>query len=372
MASTVCFAFPATILMVMLFLEKQVPAVARGENTSDVYVYKRPDVEANFLAWVARVGNAYAEENLRAQPAAISQDKAKAQTIVVDQGGKGSYKTIQAAVDSIPAKNNQRVIIQISAGTYREKVKIPSSKPFITFQGAGAGSTTISWGDTASSSGSTFLSATVAINSDYFIAKDIGFTNTAPAPPPGAVGRQAVALRISGDKAAFYRCNFYGAQDTLYDDKGRHYFSNCFIQGSIDYIFGDGLSIYSGCELHSIASSFGSLTAQKRGSGGEDTGFSFVNCKITGSGTLYLGRAWGPYSRVVYSFTYMDNIITPGGWNDFGVANRQETVFYGQYKCSGPGADESNRVTWSHELTDAQAAPFQSISFIQGQQWLQS
>ncbi|KAJ7559440.1 hypothetical protein O6H91_04G085400 [Diphasiastrum complanatum] len=63
-----------------------------------------------------------------------------------------------------------------------------------------------------------------------------------PAPPPGAVGRQAVALRISGDKAAFYRCNFHGAQDTLYDDKGRHYFSNCFIQGSIDFIF---VSIYS-------------------------------------------------------------------------------------------------------------------------------
>ncbi|KAJ7559877.1 hypothetical protein O6H91_04G106500 [Diphasiastrum complanatum] len=367
MAKAVCFAFPI-ILIVMLFSEKQVTAVA---NTSDVYLYTRPEIEANFLAWVARVGLT-AEGSLRAEPAETNQVKAQAQTIFVDQGGTRGFKTVQAAVNSIPDGNNQRVTIQISAGTYSEKVNIPSSKPFITLQGAGGGSTTISWGDTASSSGSTFSSATVAINSDNFIANDIGFANTAPAPPPGAEGRQAVALRITGDKAAFYRCNFYGAQDTLYDDKGRHYFSNCFIQGSIDFIFGDGLSMYKGCELHSIASTIGSLTAQKRGSGGEDTGFSFVNCKVTGSGVLYLGRAWGPYSRVVYSFTYIDNIITPGGWNDFGIANRQQTVFYGQYKCSGPGSAENNRVTWSHELTDAQAAPFQSISFIQGQQWLQS
>jgi pectinesterase len=59
------------------------------------------------------------------------------------------------------------------------------------------------------------------------------------------VGRQAVALRISGDKAAFYNCKFYGAQDTLYDHKGRHYFKNCYIQGSIDFIFGDGQSYYT-------------------------------------------------------------------------------------------------------------------------------
>lgn len=68
--------------------------------------------------------------------------------------------------------------------------------------------------------------------------------NSAPPPPGGAVGRQAVALRITGDKGAFYDCQFYGAQDTLYDDKGRHYFKNCYIQGSIDFIFGDGRSLY--------------------------------------------------------------------------------------------------------------------------------
>lgn len=68
--------------------------------------------------------------------------------------------------------------------------------------------------------------------------------NTAPRPSPGDVGGQAVALRIGGDQAAFYNCGFYGAQDTLYDDHGRHYFKDCFIQGSIDFIFGNARSLY--------------------------------------------------------------------------------------------------------------------------------
>lgn len=69
--------------------------------------------------------------------------------------------------------------------------------------------------------------------------------NTAPPPDPGEVGAQAVALRISGDQAAFYGCGFYGAQDTLNDDRGRHYFKECWIQGSIDFIFGNARSLYA-------------------------------------------------------------------------------------------------------------------------------
>lgn len=68
--------------------------------------------------------------------------------------------------------------------------------------------------------------------------------NTAPAPNPGESGAQGIALRIGGDQAAFYGCGFYGAQDTLNDDRGRHYFKECFIQGSIDFIFGNARSLY--------------------------------------------------------------------------------------------------------------------------------
>lgn len=136
-----------------------------------------------------------------------------------------------------------------------------------------------------------------------------------------------MALRISADTAAFIGCNFIGAQDTLYDHIGRHYFKKCYIEGSVDFIFGNGLSLYDDCHLHAITNSFGALTAQKRESLLEETGFSFVNCSVTGSGAHYLGRAWGAFSRVVFAFTYMDKIITPTGWSNWGDKNRELYVY---------------------------------------------
>lgn len=53
-----------------------------------------------------------------------------------------------------------------------------------------------------------------------------------------------MAIRVGGDQSAFWGCGFFGAQDTLHDDRGRHYFKECHIQGSIDFIFGDGRSLY--------------------------------------------------------------------------------------------------------------------------------
>lgn len=162
--------------------------------------------------------------------------------------------------------------------------------------------------------------------------------NKAPQPPSGALGKQAVALRISADNAAFIGCKFIGAQDTLYDHTGRHYFKNCYIEGSVDFIFGNGLSLYKDCHLHAKTKRYGALTAQNRQSFLEETGFSFVNCKVTGSGALYLGRAWGTFSRVVFAYTYMDKIITPTGWYNWGDKTREMYGFLPSFSNqSNPG-----------------------------------
>ncbi|KDP33787.1 hypothetical protein JCGZ_07358 [Jatropha curcas] len=328
--------------------------------------------EQQFMKWVNFVGK------LKHSLFKTAKNKLfPSYTLTVDKNpAAGDFTSIQDAIDSLPFINLVRVVIKVHAGVYKEKVNIPPLKSFITIEGAGADKTIVEWGDTAQTPGAkgqpmgTYSSATFAVNSPYFIAKNITFKNTTPVPPPGAIGKQAVAFRISADTAAFLGCRFLGAQDTLYDHLGRHYYKDCYIEGSVDFIFGNGLSLFEGCHVHAIAQYTGALTAQGRSSLLEDTGFSFVNCKVTGSGALYLGRAWGPFSRVVFAYTYMDNIIIPKGWYNWGDPTREMTVFYGQYKCTGPGARFAGRVSWSRELTDEEAKPFISLSYIDGSEWI--
>lgn len=76
------------------------------------------------------------------------------------------------------------------------------------------------------------------------------------------------------------------------------------------------------CYLNSTAEEVASLTAQKRTNASLTSGFSFKDCVVTGSGQIYLGRAWGDYSRVVFSYTFLDKIVLPQGWSDWGDQTR--------------------------------------------------
>ncbi|MBA0674076.1 hypothetical protein Goari_015688, partial [Gossypium aridum] len=161
-------------------------------------------------------------------------------------------------------------------------------------------------------------------------------------------GAQAVALRISGDEAAFYTCKIIGFQDTLCDDRGNHFFMNCYIHGTVDFIFGSGKSLYL-----------------------ENTGYSFVHCTITGTAQgAYLGRAWKTSPKVVYAYTDMSEVINPEGWSHNLRPERAQTVFYGEYKNTGPGADQAGRVPFAAQLTENVAQEFLNLGFIEGSRWL--
>ncbi|XP_068655901.1 probable pectinesterase 8 [Aristolochia californica] len=299
--------------------------------------------------------------------------------LCVDPNGCCNFTTVQAAVDAVGNFSQKRTVLWINAGIYYEKVTIPRTKNNITFQGQRMESTAIVWNDTANSTGGTFFSASVAVFGANFIAKNISFMNVAPMPKPGDIGAQAVAIRIAGDQAAFWGCGFFGAQDTLHDDRGRHYFRDCFIQGSIDFIFGNGRSIYENCQMSSIAAPVaagskginGAVTAHGRASKDENSGFVFNNCTVGGTGRVWLGRAWRPFSRVVFANTVMTDIISPDGWNDFNDPTRDQSIFYGEYRCTGAGANAAMRVSYAVQLNDSQVAPFISLSYIDGDQWLQ-
>ncbi|CAI0440059.1 unnamed protein product [Linum tenue] len=299
-------------------------------------------------------------------------------TICVDRNGCCNFTTVQAAIDAVPNMSPKRSIIWINSGIYYEKVVVPRTKPNITFQGQGYTSTAIAWNDTAFSAHGTFYSASVQVFSDRFVANGISFMNVAPIPGPGDVGAQAVAIRVSGDQAVFSSCGFFGAQDTLHDDRGRHLYRDCYIQGSIDFIFGNARSLYQNCQLISMATPVGpgvrsingAVTAHGRASKDENTGFAFVNCSLGGTGRIWLGRAWRPFSRVVFANTAMADIVAPEGWNDFNDPARDQTIFYGEYNCSGAGANLSLRAPYVQKLNDTLAAPFLDMSFIDADQWL--
>ncbi|KAM5583559.1 putative pectinesterase 11 [Rosa sericea] len=283
--------------------------------------------------------------------------------ITVDQSGKGDYKKIQEAIDSVASNNAELVFIRVKPGVYEEKVMVPADKPFITISGTKAADTVITWND----SGDIFESPTFSVLASDFIGRYLTIQNTYGA------GVKAVALRVSGDRAAFYGCRILSHQDTLLDDTGRHYYNNCYIEGDVDFICGNAASFFEKCHLHSLSVGTGAITAQRRMSPAEDTGFMFFGCKITGVKTAVLGRPWGTYSRVVFAFTYMTSAILPQGWDDWGnSADQLRTVYYGQYKCSGRGATTSKRVEWARDLTSEEVKPFLTKDMIDANAWLRS
>jgi len=303
---------------------------------------------------------------------ALIQAEAEPQIIKVKKDGSGDFDTITKAIESVPSGNTKRVIISIGAGSYREKIKIERTKPFITFYGDPKNMPTLTFDGTAKQYG-TVDSATLIVESDYFVAANIVIVNTAPRPEYGVImGAQAVSLRISGDKAAFYNCKLIGFQDTLCDDKGNHFFKDCHIRGTVDFIFGSGKSLYLGTELYVEGDNgLTVITAQARESASENTGYSFVHCSVTGTGKgIYLGRAWKSSPSVVFAYTDMSSVVNPAGWDIKNMPERAKTVFYGEFKCIGEGANPSGRAAFTKQLTEAEAQPFLGLGYIDGTKWL--
>ncbi|CAA3011150.1 putative pectinesterase 11 [Olea europaea var. sylvestris] len=283
--------------------------------------------------------------------------------ITVDRSGKGHFQKIQDAIDAVSSNNSENVFVLIKPGVYEEKIVVPVDKPFITLSGSKpAGEVII----TRNESGEIFESPTFTVLASDFMARHLTIQNTYGS------GAKAVALRVSADRAVFFGCRILSHQDTLLDDKGRHYYYNCYIQGDTDFICGNAASLFEKCHLHSLSKGNGAITAQHRQSPNEKTGFTFVNCKISGLKSALLGRPWGAYSRVVFALTYMSNVVLPQGWDDWGNPSKQRTSYYREYKCYGPGSGTSKRANWSRSLTSQEVKSYLKKSINGGKSWVRA
>ncbi|KAF5178205.1 Pectinesterase qrt1 [Thalictrum thalictroides] len=290
-------------------------------------------------------------------------------TITVKATGGGDYKTIGDAIaKGVPEDNTKWIRIIVFSGTYTEKVVIPRNKPFIFMDGQ-------SWGKTViAHNGNTNLQdSAIQVAADNFVVRHMTFKNTYNTMVLQKNGNprvQAVAAFIQGDKNSFYECSFIGVQDTLWDALGRHYFRNCYIEGSVDFIFGNGQSVYEKCTINVTGSGF--ITAHGRETATEPTGFVFKYCTVTGSGPTNLGRAWGPFSRVLYYKTLLANIITPEGWNAWYFKGKEKNLVYAEEGCTGPGADTSKRVPWRKKLSSTELSFFTGSSFNNQDHWIEN
>ncbi|KAI4366693.1 hypothetical protein MLD38_022539 [Melastoma candidum] len=293
-----------------------------------------------------------------------------ARVITVSKDETGDFSTIQAAVDAVPLSNTSRTIIRIAPGVYRQPVYVPKTKNFITFAGTRPEVTVLTWHNTATSidhhqtsriiGTGTFGCGSVIVEGEDFIAENITFENSAP-----QGSGQAVALRVTADRCAFYNCRFLGWQDTLYLHYGKQYLRDCYIEGSVDFIFGNSTALLEHCHINCKSAGF--VTAQSRKSSHESTGYVFLRCTITGNGGnsyTYLGRPWGPFGRVVYLYTYMDTCIKTAGWDNWQKPENERTTCFYEYRCFGPGSCPEKRVTWARELMDEEAEQFLMHCFI--------
>jgi pectinesterase len=286
---------------------------------------------------------------------------AAAQKITVAKDGSGNYKTVQAALDAVTPGNDKPVTIFVKKGLYKEVIIVDARKNFVNLVGEDKEKTILSFdnhagtklanGDTLN----TWTCASFFVYGNDFHAENISFENKA-----GFTAGQAVAVRVEGNRASFKNCNISGFQDVLFlSGSGvKHYFQDCYIEGTTDFIFGAATAVFKNCHIHSKKNSH--VTAASTNSI-IPFGFVFFDCRLTADSNINkvsLGRPWSPTASVTYINCWLGLHIITDGWNNWKNPANETTARYAEYKSTGPGANAALRVLWSKQLTDEDVKKF--------------
>lgn len=274
-------------------------------------------------------------------PAAAERMAGAKADFVVDAEGRGTHRTVQAAVDAVPASDTRRWVIHIRPGTYREPLCIRDKAPLL-LRGESAASVRIVEGRynslpkpvgqpahpcvpalemaTHGTSGST----SVAVFSDDVQLATLSIANDA------SVNSQAVALTTAGDRIQLEAVELWGYQDTLYtrrrerDQAARVFVRASVIAGDVDFVFGNATLVIAASELRTrhranrANGGNGGYVLAPSTLPGLEHGFLVTGSRFTAEpgvapGSVALGRAW-------------DQGVAPGTWQAGSSPNGQALV----------------------------------------------
>jgi pectin methylesterase-like acyl-CoA thioesterase len=276
---------------------------------------------------------------------------------IVAKDSTGNYTNLYDAFNDVPTGYTGHWFIYVKNGTYYDKVTLASGKINVVLVGQNRDSTILTYDDYAGNnrtthgvlSNGTNTSYSVAIDASDFQAQNITFRNTSNAYAPGNTSAQAVALRTNGEKQAYYNCKMLGYQDTYYTQGGstgpdRIYNKNCYIEGSVDFIFGRDVALFDSSTIFCNRQG-GTLTAAAT-EVGYSYGYVFMNSTIgsTPAGvkgvdsvamtSFYLGRPWQTSPKTAFINCYEPATVNAAGWTTMGP----NPSLYTEYGCYGPGA----------------------------------
>ena len=301
--------------------------------------------------------------------------RAGAYDLVVAKDGSGNYTTVQAAINAVPTGLTVPFTIFIKNGKYKEKINIPSNKPFIQLTGESVANTILTYDDyagrmlTCGTTVGTQNSAGFIVGANDFAASNITFENTF------GDGSQAVTVLVNADRAVFKNCRFLGNQDTLYvkgSGTPKCYFKNCYIDGNVDFIFGSSIALFDSCVIYAktrptTSSSF--ITAPNTPNG-QAYGFIFRDARLPNNvgGTLYfLSRPWpsptvaDTRQKTIFLSSRLSSHIQHAGWTTWDANTVTSNLYYAEYKSryhNGAPVDISARVPWSFQASQADSSTY--------------
>lgn len=272
-------------------------------------------------------------------------------TIVVARDGTGQFRTVSEAIEVCRAFMDYHKVIFIKKGTYKEKLIIPQWLQHIELCGEDRDQTIITWDDHANiNKMGTFRTYTLKVEGNAITLKNLTIENNA-----ARLG-QAVALHTEGDMLTFIGCRFLGHQDTIYTGTAhtRLYFKDCYIEGTTDFIFGPSTAWFEHCDILCKLNSYITAASTPRDA---QYGYIFNHCQVRcaeGVDKVYLGRPWRDYGYTLFMHCDLPRQIRPEGWHHW-QKEREQTARYLEYNNHGEGADASQRVAWSRQLSKKEA-----------------